>query len=164
MPTQTEKGHDFRRYTVDAGQLIKVTLKNLSLAKDIKLQPVYVTESGAEEPEDMVDLKCGGEVCAFACVRVRVQGVLAPPLLPPSFHSPCILHERGRQGRRDSVFMHAYVRMRVHSHLSSHPHLVLSLSHRHTCTLTHTHTHTHTRILALIRWSGIRAAVPTAEE
>eukprot|EP00802_Teleaulax_amphioxeia_P025771 Tamp_26687.p1 GENE.Tamp_26687~~Tamp_26687.p1 ORF type:complete len:176 (-),score=51.39 Tamp_26687:359-856(-) len=59
--SKTEKGHDFRRYTVDAGQLIKVTLKNLSLAKDIKLQPVYVTESGAEEPEDMVDLKCGGE-------------------------------------------------------------------------------------------------------
>eukprot|EP00802_Teleaulax_amphioxeia_P004974 Tamp_04978.p1 GENE.Tamp_04978~~Tamp_04978.p1 ORF type:complete len:951 (-),score=126.65 Tamp_04978:65-2917(-) len=56
-----EKEPNFRLYTVDAQQLIKVTLRNLSMSNDIKLLPVYVTDTGEEEPEDMVDLKCCGE-------------------------------------------------------------------------------------------------------
>ena len=51
IPAQIEKEPNFRLYTVDAQQLIKVTLRNLSMSNDIKLLPVYVTDTGEEEPE-----------------------------------------------------------------------------------------------------------------
>ena len=40
-----------------------MTIKNLSKTKDLEFLPVYVNDAGDEEPENVVDLKCGGEVC-----------------------------------------------------------------------------------------------------
>jgi hypothetical protein len=40
-----------------------VTIKNLSKTKNLEFLPVYVSDTGDEEPEKVVDLKCGGEVC-----------------------------------------------------------------------------------------------------
>jgi hypothetical protein len=40
-----------------------VTIKNLSKTKHIEFLPVYVNDTGDEEPENVVDLKCDGEVC-----------------------------------------------------------------------------------------------------
>ena len=52
---------DFRLYTVDAGQLVKVTVRNLSQDREITFKPVYLTEEGEEEPEESVTLKADGE-------------------------------------------------------------------------------------------------------
>ena len=52
---------DFRLYNVDAGQLIKVTVRNLSQDREIAFKPVYLNEKGEEEPEESVTLKAGGE-------------------------------------------------------------------------------------------------------
>jgi hypothetical protein len=53
-----------------------VTIKNLSKTKDLEFLPVYVNDKGDEEPEkvDLVDLKCGGEVCVCERESVRVHG------------------------------------------------------------------------------------------
>ena len=40
-----------------------MTIKNLSKTKNLEFLPVYVSDTGDEEPENVVDLKCGGEVC-----------------------------------------------------------------------------------------------------
>ena len=42
-----------------------MTIKNLSKTKDLEFLPVYVNDEGDDDPEkvDLVDLKCGGEVC-----------------------------------------------------------------------------------------------------
>ena len=53
------KGHDFRLYSVDPDLLIRVTVKNLSVTRDISLKPVYVKENGEEESEELVELKSG---------------------------------------------------------------------------------------------------------
>ena len=86
IPAQIEKEPNFRLYTVDAQQLIKVTLRNLSISNDIKLRPVYVTDTGEEEPEDMVDLKCCGEV-SFSLAR-SFSLSRSPP--PPSLSLPLL--------------------------------------------------------------------------
>ena len=52
---------DFRLYNVDAGQLLKVTVRNLSQDREITFTPVYMNEDGEEEPEESVTLKAGGE-------------------------------------------------------------------------------------------------------
>ena len=59
---KVERGHDFRRYTVEAEQLIKVTLKNLSRTRSITVMPVYVSPEGEEEPQDQVEIKSAEEV------------------------------------------------------------------------------------------------------
>jgi len=51
-----------------------VTIKNLSKTKNLEFLPVYVNEKGHEEPEEVVDLKCGGEVCVRESVRARAHG------------------------------------------------------------------------------------------
>ena len=81
-----------RSYKVHATKLIKVTLKNLSLTKDIKLLPVYVSDTGDEDPQEMVDLKCKGEVCVW-CVCVCVC-VLQAEICSLSF--PASLTSRGK--------------------------------------------------------------------
>ena len=53
------KGPNLRLYTVDPDLLIRVTVKNLSLTRDISLMPVYVKENGEEEAEELVELKSG---------------------------------------------------------------------------------------------------------
>jgi len=58
--SRVQTTRDFRLYTVDAGQLLKVTVRNLSLARGISFTPVYLTDKGGEEPEGAVTLK-GGE-------------------------------------------------------------------------------------------------------
>ena len=58
--SQIGKAHDYRQYTVDVGQLIRVTIKNLS-KQAMTFLPVYVSDTGDEEPEDMVTLKPRGE-------------------------------------------------------------------------------------------------------
>jgi hypothetical protein len=53
---------NYRRYQVKHGQLIKVTLKNLSQKNKIHLRPVYKEEKEAnEEPEDLIDIEAGFE-------------------------------------------------------------------------------------------------------
>ena len=53
---------DFRLYTVDAGQLVKVTFRNLSQDREIAFKPVYLNEKSTEpETVDSVKLKAGGE-------------------------------------------------------------------------------------------------------
>ena len=59
---KVELSHDFRRYTVEEEQLIKVTLKNLSQTRSITVTPVYVSPEGEEEPEDQVEIKSAEEV------------------------------------------------------------------------------------------------------
>jgi alpha-tubulin suppressor-like RCC1 family protein len=39
-----------------------VTIKNLSKTKNLEFLPMYVNDEDDEEPERVVDLKCGGEV------------------------------------------------------------------------------------------------------
>jgi hypothetical protein len=55
------KGPNFRVYSVDPDLLIKVTIKNLSLTRDISFIPVYVGANEAEEPQDLVELKSGDD-------------------------------------------------------------------------------------------------------
>ena len=50
-----------------------MTIKNLSKTKNLEFLPVYVNDTGDEEPEEVVDLKCGGEVCV--CERESARGV-----------------------------------------------------------------------------------------
>jgi len=47
----------FRLYTVDPSLLVRVTLKNLSLSTDVLFAPVYITETGIEEPEKVGMIK-----------------------------------------------------------------------------------------------------------
>jgi hypothetical protein len=47
--------HDCRLYSVPAGRLIRVTLRNWS-AKPLSFVPVYVDKDGTEEPEEKIDL------------------------------------------------------------------------------------------------------------
>ena len=55
------KGPNDRLYSVDPDLLIKVTIKNLSLTRDIPFLPVYVGANEAEEPQDLVELKSGDD-------------------------------------------------------------------------------------------------------
>jgi len=58
-------------YQVEAGQLIKVTFKNtipagtlpteLKMSNQVSFTPVYITQAGEEEPEEMVDCVVGEE-------------------------------------------------------------------------------------------------------
>ena len=48
-----------RRYIVDAEQLIKVYVQNLSRTSSIAFTPVYVGDDGGEEPDAEMELKCG---------------------------------------------------------------------------------------------------------
>jgi hypothetical protein len=50
---------DLRRYSVDAGQLPKVTVRNLSLVRTISFTPIYVDETGNDDPEEAIMLKSG---------------------------------------------------------------------------------------------------------
>ena len=51
---------NYRCYQVKHGQLIKVTLKNLSQEKKIHLRPVYKEKKeGDEEQEDLIDIEAG---------------------------------------------------------------------------------------------------------
>ena len=50
-----------RRYIVDAEQLIKVHVQNLSQTSSIAFTPVYVGDDGGEEPDAEMELKCGEE-------------------------------------------------------------------------------------------------------
>jgi len=59
--SKVNKAKAFRLYTVDAGQLLKVTVRNLSQDREITFTPVYMNEDGEEEPEESVTLKAGGE-------------------------------------------------------------------------------------------------------
>jgi hypothetical protein len=52
------KAYNYRRYRVDVGQLIRVTIKNVS-KQAMTFLPVYVSDTGDEEPEEMVTLKQG---------------------------------------------------------------------------------------------------------
>ena len=52
--------YDSRRYSVTAGLLIKVTLKNWSKTP-LKMIPVYMSDKGDEEPEDEVEIGSGEE-------------------------------------------------------------------------------------------------------
>ncbi len=71
-----ECGTDYRLYTVSPGQLIKVTIKNLS-SKPLSFQPVYVHEDGSEEPEDFIQALKQGEVCVcvYVCVCACVRSM-----------------------------------------------------------------------------------------
>jgi len=51
-----------------------VTIKNLSKTKNIAFLPVYVKDECDEEPEEVVDLKCGGAVCERERQRARTGG------------------------------------------------------------------------------------------
>ncbi len=51
-----------------------MTIKNLSKTKDLEFLPVYVNDAGDEEPEKVVYLHCGGEVCVRESVRARAHG------------------------------------------------------------------------------------------
>jgi hypothetical protein len=55
------KGPNFRLYSVDPDLLIRVTIKNLSLTRDISFIPVYVEANEAEEHQDLVELKSGDD-------------------------------------------------------------------------------------------------------
>ena len=56
--SKIEKAYNYRRYRVDVGRLIKVTIKNIS-SQAMTFLPVYVSDTGDEEPEDMVTLMPG---------------------------------------------------------------------------------------------------------
>ena len=58
-----------------------MTIKNLSKTKNLELMPVYVPVTGDEEPENVVELKCGGEMCVCDRESARAHG-----------------RERGREG------------------------------------------------------------------
>ena len=51
-----------------------MTIKNLSKTKNIAFLPVYVKDECDEEPEEVVDLKCGGAVCERERQRARTGG------------------------------------------------------------------------------------------
>jgi hypothetical protein len=55
------KGPNFRLYYVDPDLLIRVTIKNLSLTRDISFIPVYVEANETEEHQDLVELKSGDD-------------------------------------------------------------------------------------------------------
>ena len=46
----------------------------MSKTKNLEFLPVYVNDTGDEEPEDMVDLKCGGEVSKCEKESTRAHG------------------------------------------------------------------------------------------
>jgi len=61
--SRVQKAHNYRLYTVDANQLIKVTVKNLSTKTAVKFIPSYLPADfpqGDEEPEDEALLTSGG--------------------------------------------------------------------------------------------------------
>ena len=58
--SKIEKAYNYRLYRVDVGRHIKVTIKNVS-SQAMTFLPVYVSDTGEEEPKDMVTLKQGEE-------------------------------------------------------------------------------------------------------
>ena len=58
--SKIEKAHNYRRYAVDVGKLIRVTIKNVS-RQAMTFLPVYVSDTGDEEPEGIVKLLRGEE-------------------------------------------------------------------------------------------------------
>ena len=54
---KVQTGKNYRLYTVDAGQQLRVYLRNLSLVKTISFTPVYVNEEGTEETQEEQKLK-----------------------------------------------------------------------------------------------------------
>jgi hypothetical protein len=60
--SKVQTGKDYRCYSVDPGQLLKVTVKNLSLVRTISFTPVYVDEAGNDDPGDprtLIELQSG---------------------------------------------------------------------------------------------------------
>ena len=57
--SKVETAKDLRRYFVDVGKLLKVTVRNLSLVRTISFCPVYVDDAGNDDPEDPRMLKKG---------------------------------------------------------------------------------------------------------
>jgi serine/threonine protein kinase len=57
--SKVQTAKNYRLYTVDAGQELRVYLRNLSLVKTISFTPVYVNEEGTEEIEEERMLKSG---------------------------------------------------------------------------------------------------------
>ena len=59
--SKVETDKDLRRYSVDDGQLLKVTVRNLSLVRTIWFTAVYVDDAGNDNPEKarMFMLKSG---------------------------------------------------------------------------------------------------------
>jgi hypothetical protein len=57
--SKVQTAKDLRRYFVDAGKLLKVTVRNLSLVRTISFCPVYVDDAGNDDPEDPRMLKKG---------------------------------------------------------------------------------------------------------
>jgi len=57
--SKVETGKDYRCYSVDPGQLLKVTVRNLSLVRTISFTPVYVDEAGNDDPRTLIELKSG---------------------------------------------------------------------------------------------------------
>jgi hypothetical protein len=57
--SKVETAKDLRRYFVDVGKLLKVTVRNLSLVRTISFCPVYVDDEGNDDPEDPCMLKKG---------------------------------------------------------------------------------------------------------
>jgi len=55
--SKVQTAKNFRLYTVDAGQELRVYLRNLSLFKTISFTPVYVNEEGTEETQEEQNLK-----------------------------------------------------------------------------------------------------------
>jgi hypothetical protein len=101
-----------------------VTIKNLSKTKNLEFLPVYVSDTGDEEPENVVDLKCGGEVCM--CVRERARGGEG------GREGGNGGREGGKEGGRRTG-RDRQAGMSSDAHANAHAH-------------THTHTHTHTPI------------------
>jgi hypothetical protein len=60
--SKVQTGKDYRCYSVDPGQLLKVTVKNLSLVRTISFTPVCVDEAGNDDPGDprtLIELQSG---------------------------------------------------------------------------------------------------------
>jgi hypothetical protein len=57
--SKVQTAKNFRLYTVDAGQEVRVYLRNLSLFKTISFTPVYVNEEGTEETQEERTLGVG---------------------------------------------------------------------------------------------------------
>ena len=88
-----------------------MTIKNLSKTKNLEFQPVYVACTGDEEPEQMVYLKCGGEVC----VRER-----------ESSHALEGEREGEREGGREGgkvADRQAGMSSDAHAHVRTHAHM-----------------------------------------
>ena len=65
--SKVEIAKDLRRYSVDAGKLLKVTVRNLSLVRTISFTPVYVDDAGNDDPEEARMLKSGEpQDCRFS--------------------------------------------------------------------------------------------------